>query len=280
VAHDATLSMELTDREYELFRKLVYSHSGINLGSEKQHLVRARLGKRLRQGGFSSFKAYYDHVLNDNTGEEMAMLLDAISTNTTHFFREKRHFELLAKTIKQKIEELGNRTWQIRIWSAGCSSGEEPYSIAMTVHDIIKHNTNVELKLLATDLSVKVLSKAKLGVYEAIRLGTLPPGFARTYFRRCGGRTSSQVQVIPDIRQLVTFARFNLMQDKFPFRYQFDAIFCRNVMIYFDRPTQEALIARYYEHLKPGGLFLIGHSESLNALRHQYSYVEPASYRK
>jgi len=272
--------MELTDREYELFRKLVYAHSGINLGAEKQHLVRARLGKRLRKGGFTSFKAYYDHVLNDSTGEEMAMLLDAISTNTTHFFREKRHFELLAKTIREKIEGLGDRPWQIRVWSAGCSSGEEPYSIAMTVHDLIKHRPGVQLKLLATDLSVKVLSKAKLGLYEAIRLGTLPPGFGRTYFRRCGGRTSGQVQVIPELRKLITFARFNLMREKFPFRHQFDAIFCRNVMIYFDQPTQEALIARYYEHLNPGGLFLIGHSESLNPLKHRYQYVEPASYRK
>ncbi len=271
---------DLSSREYELIRQLVYAHSGINLGHEKQHLVRARLGKRLRKGGFKSFKDYYEYVLNDKTGEELAMLLDAISTNTTHFFRESRHFELLAATIKERLEQNGHQPWDIRIWSAACSSGEEPYSIAMTVHHVIKNYSRVNLKLLATDLSVKVLSKAKLGVYEAMRLGTLPKGFSKAYFRRCGGPHSMQVQVAPEIRNLITFSRFNLMQEKFPFRHQFDAIFCRNVMIYFDRPTQEALIARMYTHLKPNGLFLIGHSESLNSLNHPYRYVEPATYRK
>ncbi|MBN1345601.1 MAG: protein-glutamate O-methyltransferase [Phycisphaerae bacterium] len=273
-------SAELTQREYELFRQLVYAQSGINLGPEKQHLVRARLGKRLRKGGFKSFKDYYDFVLNDKSGQELATLLDAISTNTTHFFREQRHFQLLAKMVEERMAALGGKPWDIRIWSAGCSSGEEPYSIALTVHDLIKNSSKVRLKLLATDLSTKVLSKAKLGVYEAMRLGTLPPGFGKAYFRRYGDRRSALVQVAPHIRELVSFARFNLMQERFPFKHQFDAIFCRNVMIYFDRPTQEALIARFYQHLRPDGLFLIGHSESLNSLKHQYRYVEPASYRK
>ncbi len=280
MAYDIISPTQLTNKEYELIRKLVYVHSGINLGPEKQHLVRARLGKRLRNGGFRSFKEYYEHVLNDKKGEELAILLDAISTNTTHFFREKRHFELLTRMVKEHLEQVGQRPSCFRIWSAGCSSGEEPYSIAMTVHDLIKHHKSIELKVLATDLSVQMLSTAKLGIYEAIRLGTLPPGFSRAYFRRCSARERARVQVVPEIRKLITFGRFNLMQQTFPFRHPFDAIFCRNVMIYFDRPTQEALIARFHRHLKPGGLFLIGHSESLNALKHDYNYLEPASYRK
>ena len=278
--HGLTASAELTDRDYEALRKLVYSHSGINLGPEKQHLVRARLGKRLRQSGFKSFRQYYDHVLNDKTGEELASLLDAISTNTTHFYRESRHFELLAKMVHEIADASRHATRTIRIWSAGCSSGEEPYSIAMTVHDLIKHSPQIEFRLLATDLSVQMLSRAQLGVYESMRLGTLPRGFDRAYFQRVGGRTSGQVQVVPGIRKLVTFSRFNLMRPAFPFKHEFDAIFCRNVMIYFDRPTQEALVNRFCKHLRPGGLFLIGHSESLNALDHAYEYVEPASYRK
>ncbi len=280
VTNDLITSTDLTQREYEMFRKLVYSHSGINLGSEKQHLVRARLGKRLRAGGFRNFKDYYEYVQNDRSGEELAQLLDAISTNTTHFFREMRHFELLGRTIKERMQTLGNQPWEIRIWSAGCSSGEEPYSIAMTVHDLIKHSPRITLKLLATDISTKVLNKAKLGIYESIRLGTLPPGFGKAYFRRVGSRNGGQVQVVPEIRKLITFARFNLMQERFPFRYLFEAVFCRNVMIYFDRVTQEALVNRFYQHLKPDGLFLIGHSESLNTLKHHYRYLEPASYRK
>ncbi len=280
VDYELSSPADLTEREYELFRKLVYAHSGINLGSEKQHLVRARLGKRLRSGRFRSFKDYYEHVLNDKTGEELAQLLDAISTNTTHFYRERRHFELISQMVNDILKASAHSPRTIRIWSAGCSSGEEPYSIAMTIHDIIKNRSGIELKILATDLSVQMLSHAKLGVYEAIRLGTLPPAFARNYFVHYGNRKSGQVQVVPEIRKLITFARFNLMQQTFPFKHAFDAIFCRNVMIYFDRPTQEALVGRFHRHLKPGGLLLIGHSESLNAIKHDYHYVEPAAYRK
>jgi len=278
--HDVTALAELTDAEYEALRKLVYGHSGINLGPEKQHLVRARLGRRLRQGGFGSFRQYYDHVLNDRTGEELAALLDAISTNTTHFYREGRHFELLAEKVREIVGASRDAATTIRIWSAGCSSGEEPYSIAMTVHDLIKHSPRIELKVLATDLSTRMLGRARSGVYESIRLGTLPPGFERAYFRRVGGRNSGGVQVVREIRKLVTFSRFNLMRPAYPFKHEFDAIFCRNVMIYFDRPTQEALVSRFHKHLKPGGIFLIGHSESLNALDHPYEYIEPASYRR
>ena len=278
--YDLTEPAELTQREYELFRQLVYVHSGINLGQEKQHLLRARLGKRLRAGHFRSFREYYEFVLNDKTGEELATVLDAISTNTTHFYREKRHFDLLAKMVTDDLKTHAQRRRTIRIWSAGCSSGEEPYSIAMTVYDIVKHHPEVEVKILATDLSVEMLSQARLGVYDAIRLGTLPPSFAKAYFVAYGGYRSGKVQVIPEVRKLITFARFNLIQEKFRFKNPFDAIFCRNVMIYFDRPTQQALVARFHEHLKPGGLLLIGHSESLNSLKHNYHYVEPAVYRK
>ncbi len=280
MGYDLTGPTDLTDREYELFRQLVYAHSGINLGGEKQHLVRARLGKRLRAKQFRSFKEYYEYVLNDHSGEELAMLLDAISTNTTHFFREKHHFELLSKMVQDGLRQNGGRKWTIRIWSAGCSSGEEPYSVGMTIHDLIKHRPDVELKILATDLSVQMLSQAKLGVYDSIRLGTLPAGFSRSYFAGYGGRRANQVQVVPEIRKLITFGRFNLMQPTFPFRHPFDAILCRNVMIYFDRPTQQGLVARFHQHLKPGGLLLIGHSESLNSIKHSYQYVEPAVYRK
>jgi chemotaxis protein methyltransferase CheR len=280
VEYDLAGSTELTQREYELFRQLVYAQSGINLGGEKLHLVRARLGKRLRVGRFESFKEYYEYVLNDKTGEELARLLDAISTNTTHFYREKRHFELLTRMVEEHLKDADQRSRTLRIWSAGCSSGEEPYSIAMTVHNLVKNRGKVEVKILATDLSVQMLSQAKLGIYEALRLGTLPPTFAHSYFTACGGRKSGQVQVVPEIRKLITFARFNLMQQRFPFKYPFDAIFCRNVMIYFDRPTQQELVARFHDHLKPGGLLLIGHSESLNAIKHSYHYVEPAVYRK
>lgn len=273
---------DLTAGEYELFRKLIYKKSGINLGGEKMQLLRARLGKLLRQGGFPSFKAYYDRVVQDQTGNELSTLLDAISTNTTHLFREEGHFRFLKTVIQQWIEDpkwcAENKT--LRIWSAGCSSGEEPYSIAMVVHDALKGSPRIQPKILATDLSTQMLSRAKRGLFEPHRVGTVPSALGQRYLRKTRSNKVPMLQVVPELRKLITFARFNLMSPTFPFRNGFHAIFCRNVMIYFDRPTQETLVAKYAKHLSPGGYLLIGHSESLNSIDHSLTYVEPTVYRR
>lgn len=273
---------DLTRGEYELFRKLVYQKSGINLGDEKMQLLRARLGKRLRQGGFSSFGAYYDHVVKDQTGGELSTLLDAISTNTTHLFREEVHFDFLKATIKQWAEDA---KWcaenkNLRIWSAGCSSGEEPYSIAMVAHDALRGHPRIHPKILATDLSLQMLRRAKRALFESHRVGTVPSDLRNRYLLKTQSESGSMLQVSPELRKLITFARFNLMKPAFPFRYGFHFIFCRNVMIYFDRPTQEALVNRYAQHLHSGGYLLIGHSESLNSIDHSLTYVEPTIYQK
>ncbi len=273
---------DLTQKEYELFRKLVYEKSGINLGGEKLQLLRARLGKKLRQGGFSSFRAYYDHVVRDQTGDELSVLLDAISTNTTHLFREEGHFDFLKTIIKQWVEDPKwcSENTGLRIWSAGCSSGEEPYSIAMVVRDALKDHPRIQSKILATDLSTQMLSRAKLGLFEPHRVGTVPSVLAKRYLRKTQLDDGPMLQVVPEVRKLISFARFNLMTPTFPFRFGFHVIFCRNVMIYFDRPTQEALVGRYAKNLIQGGHLLIGHSESLNGLEHPLTYVEPTIYRK
>lgn len=272
---------DLTNDEYELIRKLVYSNSGINLGDSKQQLVRARLGKRLRQGKFSSFREYYEHVEKDKTGNELQLLLDAIATNTTHLFREKRHFDYLHRLVKSWAE---NREWRkrhasLRVWSAACSSGEEPHSIAMTVHDALK-GTGVQAKILATDLSTKMLARAKMGLYELHKVGSVPPDYRSRYLQRAQFNGQACLQIVPEIRELVTFCRFNLMSPTFPFKHGFHVVFCRNVMIYFDRPTQEALIGRIVQHMHTGGYLMIGHSESLNSIRHELDYMEPTIYRK
>ncbi len=271
---------DLTREEYELFRKLIYEKSGINLGDQKQQLVRARLGKRLRSGSFASYRAYYEYVRNDHTGAELCSLIDAISTNTTHLFREKQHFEFLTRTLRAALED---RKWRaanstLRIWSAGCSAGDEPYSIAMTVDDAV--GSQMDWKILATDISTKVLDLARQGIYEKHRLGTVPKQFHQRYFAGIPGKERTHVQVHPALRAQITFARFNLMTDRFPFRHGFNCIFCRNVMIYFDRPTQERLVAKFSQHLRPGGHLLIGHSESLNGIKHGLSYVQPTVYQR
>lgn len=273
---------DLTRKEYEAFRKLVYETSGINLGDEKMQLVRARLGKRLRERGLPSFGAYYKAVLDDPTGEELCSLLDAISTNTTHLFREKNHFDLLQKIIANWVADPARRGRRnaLRIWSAGCSSGEEPHSIAMLAHDALKGHPGIELKILASDLSVQMLSRAKVGLYEFHRVGTVPDPLKRRYLKQVPHDGKTALQIVPELRRCITFARFNLMAPTFPFKHGFDVIFCRNVMIYFDRPTQEALVKRFATHLHDGGYLMIGHSESLNGVDHPLTYVEPTVYRK
>ncbi|MGB2984487.1 MAG: protein-glutamate O-methyltransferase CheR [Phycisphaerae bacterium] len=273
---------DLTRNEYEFIRRLVYAKSGINLGNEKMQLVRARLGKRVRQSGFKSYRDYFNHVERDPTGEELCQLLDAISTNTTHLFREGRHFQFLRETIKRWVED---KAWRaknasLRIWSAGCSSGEEPYSIAMTADATLQNHSNIELKILATDLSVQMLSTAKLGLYESHRVGTVPPEYKNHYLRKVEHEGQRMLQIVPELRRLIKFARFNLMTPTFPFQRGFHVIFCRNVMIYFDRPTQETLVSKFAAQLLHGGYLMIGHSESLNAIEHTLSYVEPTIYRK
>ncbi len=273
---------DLTRGEYELFRKLVYNKSGINLGDQKMQLVRARLGKRLREKGMGSFKQYYDHVVDDPSGEELCGLLDSISTNTTHLFREPRHFDFLKKMIAQWASDTlrcgGEKI--LRVWSAACSSGEEPYSIAMLAQEALREHPGFELKILATDISIQMLSKAKLGLFEAHRVGTVPPALKNRYLVKKADAGGQMLQIAPELRKVVTFARFNLMSESFPFRHGFHVIFCRNVMIYFDRPTQEALVNKFATHLQVGGYLLIGHSESLNGVEHPLAYVEPTIYRK
>lgn len=272
---------DLSAADYELFRVLVYEKTGINLGEQKQQLVRARLGKRLRAGKFKSYRAYYESVKADASGRELCALIDAISTNTTHLFRERQHFEFLTQTLR---DWAGNRSWRaandaVRIWSAGCSSGEEPYSLAMTLDDALSMTPGVDWKILATDISIRMLERARAGVYETHRLGTVPDAYRRRYLLPAEeDRTASQIH--PELRRRITFSRLNLITDRFPFRHGFHFIFCRNVMIYFDRPTQKTLVDKFTAQLRPGGYLVIGHSESLNAMEHSLGYVQPTIYQK
>ena len=278
----ATEAKDLTREDYDLFRKLVYAKSGINLGEHKMQLVRARLGKRVRDGGFHSFRQYYHHIEEDTTGAELCSLLDAISTNTTHLFREMQHFNLLRDLLRRWAED---KTWcrrhsTVRIWSAACSSGEEPHSIVMTAHDVLRHHPQLSLKILASDISTQMLSVAQQGLYEIHRVGTVPAEYRQRYFQRVPMEGQQVLQVVPELRRLITFARFNLMTPSFPFKHGFHVIFCRNVMIYFDKPTQEILVGKMATHLHADGHLMIGHSESLNGLQQPLQYVQPTVYRK
>jgi len=263
----------LSPREFNQITELAYRTCGIDLKNGKEELVQARLGKKIRQGKFSSFKEYYEHVVADKSGEELIALLDALTTNFTSFLREAGHFELLRKTIAPGIKGT------IRIWSAACSTGEEPFTIAFSLLEELGMPAASRIQILASDISSRALAAAERAVYATDRFKDFPPDWPRKYLLRGSEGSQGWFQVKPAIRRMVEFQRLNLME---PFRPPnlFNVIFCRNVMIYFNKATQEQLVNRFALCLEPGGYLLIGHSESLTGLKHPYQYVKPAVYRR
>ncbi len=267
----------LTDAEFEKISAFVKSACGINLHEGKKELVKARLGKRIRSLGMNTFQQYMDYVVQDAKGTEVTAMLDVISTNLTFFFREAKHFDHLRNTILPTLAKSGKR--RVRIWSAGCSSGEEPYSVAMLLNDSLNDLMSWDARILATDLSTKVLGIANEGVYREERFRETSGHLVQKYFTCIQKTPEKKYKVKPALRKLIHFARLNLME-AWPMRGPFDVIFCRNVMIYFDKETQGELVNRYFDILAPGGTLFLGHSESLTGIKHKYKYVLPAVYQK
>lgn len=270
---------ELKDSEFEKIRCLVYEKCGINLHEGKKELVNARLQKRLQEGKFKSFGHYYRYVITEEGTDELIRMIDSISTNLTYFFREDSHFQKMTDLLPAIMEAaLGRKTRILRIWSAGCSTGEEPYSIAVTILENL-NKVPFDVRILATDISTRVLQIAESGIYPEEKTKDITPAILKKYFQKGEGNRAGYCRVKKEIKDMVKFKRFNLMnlppQDIF-----FDVIFCRNVMIYFDKPTQEAVVNRLYNSLVKGGYFFIGHSESLTSLNHHFKYIAPSLYRK
>jgi chemotaxis protein methyltransferase CheR len=263
----------LNTREFERISQLAFETCGIDLRTGKRELVQARIGKKMRQGRFGSFKEYLRHVEEDRTGQELIALLDCLTTNFTSFLREPAHFEFLRKTILPGI------SGEIRIWCAASSTGEEPFTIAFSVLEELGKAAANRIKILATDISTRVLETAKAATYPADRFTSCPPQWLKEYLLRGTGKSEGLCRVKPEVRNLIEFRRFNLMETFHP-PQPFHVIFCRNVMIYFDKETQEGVVNRLATCLAPGGYLLVGHAESLTGLRHPYSYVKPAVYRK
>ncbi|MDX9822660.1 MAG: protein-glutamate O-methyltransferase [Syntrophales bacterium] len=272
-------SLEMRDIDFEKISRLVYGQCGINLHEGKKELVKARLGKRLREGNFRSFADYYKFVTTEDGTDELISMIDSISTNLTFFFREESHFQKLRQIIEKRRSSSGEKgAEKISIWSAGCSTGEEPYSLAITLREC-ENGRPIDARIVATDISTRVLKAATQGIYPMEKVNTLPTAILKRYFQRGCGNWSGQVRVKPDVQQMVKFTRFNLMEEA-PADFRFDIIFCRNVMIYFDKDTQSLLVNRFHHCLNKGGYFFVGHSESLTGLKHAFKYVEPSVYRK
>ncbi len=279
-----TLAMQevaLGEKEFCLISDLVYEHCGINLHDGKKELVRARLAKRLREGQFPSFGDYVRHVLADPTGRELSLLADSLSTNLTKFFREEQHFEFLRSRLLPGLLKAGpaRRDLRIRAWSAGCSSGEEPYSIAITLLEAVAGKGRWDVKVLATDVSTRMLERARRGLYDAARVEPIPAPLRHKYLARIRDEGPDTYEVTDALRRIVLVQYLNLMKD-WPIRTPLDFIFCRNVMIYFDKTTQSRLIQRFYDLLAPGGVLFTGHSESLTGIEHKFHYVQPTIYLK
>lgn len=273
----------LSDSDFHKIRDLVYQHCGINLHEGKRELVRARMAKRLRVGKFNSIQEYLKFVMEDKTGNEFSLLIDSLSTNVTSFFREEQHFEFLSNKYLPDLLARKNKrkNFKIRTWSAGCSSGEEPYSIAITLLEAAANARQWDIKVLATDISTSILKAAKAGIYDQESIAPVGAAEKNKYLilNRDHAKQKSTYEVSKSLRDIVVFRYLNLMGD-WPFRGPLDFIFCRNVMIYFDKPTQERLINRYWDMLDSGGIFFTGHSESLTGIKHKFDYLKPTIYVK
>lgn len=277
MAGQVQLVLSITDHEFRQLSDYIKSYYGIDLKEEKRAMVEGRLNNLLRKGKMSSFSEYFGHVLSDKTGSTVAELLNRITTNHTFFMREADHFFYFRdKVLPELKDRIRNR--DLRIWSAGCSTGEEPYTIAFIIDEFFGRGKALwDTKILATDISSGVLEYAARGVYSSEAVSKLPAHWLTGYFRR---DESGCYKIDDRIRKEVIFRRFNLMDKAFPFRKKFHIIFCRNVMIYFDKQTKAELTRKFYDAMEHGAYLFIGHSESINRGESGFKYVMPSVYRK
>jgi chemotaxis protein methyltransferase CheR len=275
---DLSYGPVLGDAEFDFIRHVIAENAGIVLGPNKRHLVQGRLLRRLRELGLPSYEAYCDH-LRESGPEELVGLINALTTNVTAFFRENHHFEALSSYMLPEAIKRNESARRLRLWSAGCSTGEEPYCLAMVLAEIAQVVPRWDVKVLATDIDSDVIAAAQRGVYPLDRLGALSPQRLQRWFSKGQGAQAGNAMVKPELRNLVTFRPLNLLHT-WPMRGPFDVIFCRNVMIYFDQGTRERLVQRFAELLAPGGYLCIGHSESIHGNAVPLTLVGKTIYRK
>lgn len=267
---------KFTDQDFKRIRAIVYDFAGIDLSESKRNLVYNRLAKRIRFLGLGSFKDYLDYVEAQGE-EEFVTLINAITTNLTFFFRENHHFDYLADTVIPHLLQKNAPTRKIRIWSAGCSTGEEPYSIAVVLKETVP--AGWDAKVIATDLDTNVLDTGRRGVYALERLKGVDSARVKRWFMKGTGANEGFVRVKPELQEIIQFGQLNLMQE-WPIKGPVDVIFCRNVVIYFDKPTQTRLFNRYADMLVNDGHLFIGHSESLNKITDRFQLLGQTIYRK
>lgn len=268
--------INIKDAEFRDLTSYIKKRYGLNL-TEKKQLIEGRLSNMIIEQGFKDFSSYLKFVFADTSGKEINSLINKLTTNYTYFMRESDHFDYFRKTVLPTLEA-NSKTKDIRIWCAGCSSGEEPYTLAMLMEEYFGENKYMwDTKVLATDISEKVLEIAKKGIYAEEAIKDIPKYWGLRHFSKI---ENGNHQISDKMRNEVIYRKFNLMSEVFPFKKKLDVIFCRNVMIYFDEKTKIELINKFYDITEPGGYLFIGHSESINKKETNYKYIMPAVYRK
>jgi chemotaxis protein methyltransferase CheR len=276
-AHDESI----TARDYTRLCDLIYAQAGIRLGSDKKTMLEVRIKRRLKVLDLSSYQQYCDYLFGrEGLKEEIVPLIDVVTTNKTDFFREPGHFDFLVEKALPDLTSRGGNGKPLLVWSAGCSTGEEPYTLAMVMSEYAQSHPGFRFRILATDISTDVLAKAEMGVYSKEVVSPVPAALKRKYLMGSRDPGSSRVRVVPELRRLVEFRRLNFMDADYGLSERADAIFCRNVIIYFDRPTQERVLQRLSRHLVPNGYMFVGHAETLHDMDLPLAPVAPALYRR
>lgn len=278
IAAPRAKEFHMSDGDFGRIQKFAMEHTGISLSDQKKEMVYSRLAKRIRVLKLDDFASYCD-LLSDHAEQEISNFVNAITTNLTSFFREQHHFDFLKEEVVADLKDWHQTDGKIRVWSAGCSTGEEPYSIAITLSEAMLTGAKWDIKVLATDLDTCVLQHGKEGVYDETRLEDVPDRRVRRWFTHGRNENSNKVHVKDSVRDLISFKQLNLV-GKWPMRGEFDVIFCRNVVIYFDKPTQCKLFERYANILRKGGYLFIGHSENLHGVSDRFESLGRTIYRK
>jgi chemotaxis protein methyltransferase CheR len=278
---NSTQETTLSAEAYRVIVDLVYEHSRIKLGNDKQALLSSRLGKRLRDLGLSSFDEYCVVLRSPRSSDEIGQLIDLISTNHTRFYREPDHFHFLTeKILPRLLPQLTARGAGLRIWSAASSSGEEPYTLAIVLAEYLRAYPAIESQICASDISTRMLEAARDGTYRMDTLESVPPELLKRYFQKGVGPQEGKCRVKSELRDKIRYERINLFQDEYPIPHNQQVIFCRNVMIYFDVPSREQAVKRLTRYLAPGGFLIVGHSESLMGISHGLQSVRQGVYQK
>lgn len=277
----AVYKLQMPDHVFHKLSDFIYSQYGIKMPDVKKVMLQSRLQKRLRDLKMESYEEYCDFVFSkDGEAMELVHMIDVVTTNKTDFFREPAHFDFLTCTVLPEfvMREKSGRT--MKIWSAGCSSGEEVYTLAIVLSEFQQENKRFDFSIFGTDISTRILQKALDAIYTEERVASIPMDIKRKYFLRSKDRAKPTVRVVPELRKKAGYQRLNFMDDHYPVDETFDVIFCRNVLIYFDRPTQQSVINKLCGKLKPGGYFFLGHSESITGMQVPLVQLKPTVFMK